>query len=133
MDKFDILSDILKHVLKCDIESAFIDIQKTMVGSKLEAEFEDVGQLKIKVKGSFISTTFLIAAIINSLTKDDKKHNIDDFLNAIRRHYDFLSTDINSMEIKADSDEMGDIISELLKNPEKMEEIRRMMNDGKDK
>ena len=113
-------------------------VTELLENTSIDASY-DSGEISIEMAGNPMGLSWLIAICIKSIIDVEKKKKrrtitIDEFLDWIETHYKILEILYGNANVfTSDNKEMADIISEMLKNPEKIDEVRKMMEEMREK
>lgn len=113
-------------------------IAELLEDTSIDASY-DSGEISIEMAGNPLGLSWLIAICIKSIIDVEKKKGrriitIDEFLNWIETHYKILEIQQKDKNVfTCDNKEIADVIREMLKNPEKIDEVRKMMEEMREK
>lgn len=113
-------------------------VTELLEDTSIDASY-DSGEISIEMAGNPLGLSWLIAICIKSIIDVEKKKGrrtitIDEFLNWIETHYKILEIQQKDKNVfTCDNKEMADVIREMLKNPEKIDEVRKMMEEMREK
>lgn len=113
-------------------------VAELLEDTSIDASY-DSGEISIEMAGNPLGLSWLIAICIKSIIDVEKKKRrrtitIDEFLYWIETHYKILEIQQKDKNVfTCDNKEMADVIREMLKNPEKIDEVRKMMEEMREK
>ncbi len=124
----ELLEIIVKELSNRNID--FNRILKSSCNTFINADSDKNGEISIEMKGSPIGLSILISFCIQAIIAKHDNIDIEKMIQWIRINYAVIEVQKNEKKmISINEPEMADVILELLKNPEKRDEIKKLLDE----